>query len=365
MVVLSTKLMCPDELHHDDLPHIEHPFVAIGEMHRLPDDAYYRVIRRMPHRFGNLSYPWVPLDYIRDQLDRALEKGEIFLLEPSPFQPVVRRREDATGVTRNQWEYCGNDSDLFFRSAVKWLIYELSKPWRGGGGTPAAAAAAPPFDSSIEGAPGNATKTLPRALQEAQARRATPNFPVTLPFTTGLGSEVDALAAQSPTLQAQLKRLDDKDWTFRYGKAPPSATYAYTTPPHIEITPDLQNRPSTVVQQLAHEVGHALHPAQWDTSSRAAYIDSALRGEGWATLNNVAVEREILAAGGPDIGVASANPSLLVPQYQAIYQQYTLSGDANGAVNAIGQIYGQHEITGGGVPYADYYGGAYDRRFGH
>lgn len=190
-------------------------------------------------------------------------------------------------------------------------------------------------------------------------------MPANPPFVTGLGSEVDAIATKSPTLQGQLKQLDDKGWTFGYGEAPPSKTIYGPKQPHIEISPDLQNRPGVVVQQLSHEVGHALHPTQWDSSSRAAYIDSALRGEGWATLNNVAVERDILAGGGPDIGIASANPSLLGPQYQAIYQQYTLSGDANTAVNAIGRLYGQHEITGGGVPYADYYGGAYDRSFSH
>lgn len=81
-----------------------------------------------------------------------------------------------------------------------------------------------------------------------------------------------------------------------------------------------------------------------------------------AVPSNVVVEHEMLAAGGP---IASANPSLLVPRYQAIYQQYTLSGNANAAANAIGQLYGQHEITGGGIPYADYYGGAYDSSVGH
>jgi hypothetical protein len=354
MVVLSTKLVCRDELHLDDLPRIEHPFFATSEMRRLPDDACYRVIRQMPHRFGSLCSSWVPLGYIRDQLAKALEQGEIFLLKCSPFKPVVRRRMDATDSSSNQWEYCGGEGHLFLRSAVEWLIYQLSQPWWGGG-TPAAAAAAPPPDWSMDGDPGDVTEAVQRAL---------PNLPKTPPFVTGLGSEVDAIAAKSPTLQAQLKQLDDRDWTFGYGKGPPSQTI-YEKPAHIEISPDLRSRPKVVVQQLSHEIGHALHPNQWDTSSRAAYIDSALRGEGWATLNNISVQHEILAAGGPDIGVASASPYVLVPQYQAIYQQYTISGDANTAVNAIGQIYGQHEITGGGIPYADYYGGAYDRSFGH
>ncbi|GGA15087.1 hypothetical protein [Dyella caseinilytica] len=92
---------------------------------------------------------------------------------------------------------------------------------------------------------------------------------------------------------------------------------------------------------------------------------SATRDRALATLNNVKAQQEILVAGGLDIGISSANPSLLVPQYQAICQQYVLSGDANTAVNAIGKLYGQHEITGGGVPYTDYCGGDYDRRFGH
>ncbi|GFZ89423.1 hypothetical protein [Dyella caseinilytica] len=182
------------------------------------------------------------------------------------------------------------------------------------------------------------------------------------PFVTGLGSEADAIAAKSPTLQGQLKQLKADGWTFGYGEAPPSKTIYGPKQPHIEISPDLQSRPAAVVQQLAHEVGHALHPTLWDTSSRDAYLSNALRGD---TLNNVKVQQEILAAGGLDIGIASANPSLLIPQYQAIYQQYVVSGDANTAVNAIAQLYGKHEITGGGIPYADYYGGYYDQHFGH
>lgn len=185
------------------------------------------------------------------------------------------------------------------------------------------------------------------------------------PFVTGLGSEVDAIAARSPTLQAQLKQLDDKGWTFLYGTEAPSKTMYDPRRPHIAISPDLQSRPAMVVQQLVHEVGHALHPTQWDTSSRAAYVDSALRGEGWATLANVTAQQEILAAGGPDIGIASARPMRMGPQYQAIYQQYVVDGDANKAVGAIGQLYGQNEITGHGIPYADYYGNNYDDRFMH
>ncbi|GGA15074.1 hypothetical protein [Dyella caseinilytica] len=360
MVVLSTQLVCPDGLCLSDLPHIESPFMATSDMRRLSEDAYYRVIRQMPYGFGHLHPSWITVERIRDELAKALEDGKIFLLKPTPFMPAVRRVV-TTDPTQNQWEYCGDEYALFFRSAVKRQIYRLSNPWRGGG-TPTCAVAAPPFDASLEGPPRTTTYAARRTLEEAQFRR-TPDLPIMPPpFVTGLGSEVDAIAAKSPTLQGQLKHLKEQKWGFVYGEAPPSNTnYPQKI---IEISPDLQNRPEAVVQQLSHEVGHAMHPTQWNTSSRAAYIDSALDGEGWATLNNVTVEHEIFFASGPDIGIASANPSLLVPQYQAIYQQYVLSGDANTAVNAIGKLYGQHEITGG-VPYTDYYGGDYDRRFSH
>jgi hypothetical protein len=158
MVVLYTRLVCPDELRLDDLPHIEHPFLATSDIYGLPNDACYQVIRRMPHCIGGLRSLWAPIGYIRDRLVNAVEQGEIFLLKPWPFQPVVRR-VDAASRSDKEWEYCGGKGHLFLRGAVQWLIYQLSKSTRGGY-VPATATAATPFGSFNDGNSHHATDAV-------------------------------------------------------------------------------------------------------------------------------------------------------------------------------------------------------------
>jgi hypothetical protein len=177
---------------------------------------------------------------------------------------------------------------------------------------------------------------------------------------TGLGADVDSLAAMSPSLQQDLETLQKDGWKIEYGPAG-GGSYADrdSVPPRIVIDSNVTGNPTAAVQTLAHEVGHATYGVKPDLSSKAAYVNGALADEGAATLNNIAVQREISANGGPDIGIAG-NPANHAAYNQA-YDGYLADGDAPKARAAIGAQFGSGETTSTtGQTYSDYYGGWYD-----
>ena len=176
---------------------------------------------------------------------------------------------------------------------------------------------------------------------------------------TGLGKGVDGVAAKSPTLQKDLADLQKDGWNIEYGPkgGGSSANRATKT---IVLDGNLQSNPNAATQVLSHEVGHAKYPYTADMSSKASYVNGTLADEGAATMKNIQVQREITAAGGPDIGIAgnSANHA----SYNNAYNQYLKDGNAAAARQSIGTTFGKGEITSTtGQPYADYYGGWYDK----
>lgn len=178
------------------------------------------------------------------------------------------------------------------------------------------------------------------------------------PVYTGLGSDVDQIAAKSPTLQKNLRGLKDDGWTVQYGK-PGSGSYTDLDQQVISIDGAEHNNPQEVVQSLAHETGHAEYNYQPDISSRDAYVNGELGDEGEATISNIRTQREILKNGGPDIGIAG-NPAN-TSAYNAAYDQMLKDGDEVKARNAIGKIFGNGERTSTtNELYKDYYGKAFD-----
>lgn len=183
------------------------------------------------------------------------------------------------------------------------------------------------------------------------------------PITTGLGGNVDQLAAKSPSLQRDLQTLNDSGWEVGYGRAG-GGSYADRTsrPPKITIDGAQRSNPRSATQTLAHEVGHATYPYEPDVSSKSAFINGALTDEGAATLNNIKVQREILTNGGPDIGIAGNRANHAA--YNKSYDQFLKDGNAQAARESIGKQFGQGEITSNtGQPYAEYYGGWYDKAY--
>lgn len=186
----------------------------------------------------------------------------------------------------------------------------------------------------------------------------TPNSP----FKGKLGQTVDTLIAKSPTLTNNLKSLESQGWKIDYGTAG-GGSYANRREKSITLDSNLKNDPNQTTQVLAHEVGHALHPYQENTSSRQAYLNGTLDDEGAATLKNIQVQREIIQAGGPDIGIAG-NPKNHASYIQT-YNQFLKDGNTQDAIRKIGSQFGANEFTSTtGQNYADYYGGWYDKHYG-
>jgi type VI secretion system secreted protein VgrG len=174
---------------------------------------------------------------------------------------------------------------------------------------------------------------------------------------TGLGKDVDVIAGKSPCMQ---KNLDEfvakKRGQIKYGPAGKGSYYDGDKV--IIIDGALKGKPEASAQALSHELGHAVDTHVKDTTSRAGYIDSMLRGEGEATLANLEARKDILANGGPDIGVAGARSA----DYEKIYTKY---GSSEKASKAIGKVIGDKEITSTTKEiYKDYYGKIFDANYG-
>jgi type VI secretion system secreted protein VgrG len=178
--------------------------------------------------------------------------------------------------------------------------------------------------------------------------------------STGLGQDVDALAAKSPTLQGNLERLQAEKWTIEYGTAG-KGSYCDRDAKTIVIDASEKGHPEQVIQTLAHESGHALYtpdPYVAPTGlSKQEYvaknINSALKDEGEAALTNAQVRQEILNNGGSDIGIAGAQSS----KYEELAAKYPDAADRDLARQKIGDLFadGERPSTSPTDTYRDYY----------
>ncbi len=189
--------------------------------------------------------------------------------------------------------------------------------------------------------------------------------PVAAPDPMGVsrifGADAAAIVAQSPSLTRDLQALQNDGWTIVTATSGGSTCNKSTKTITIDTTDN--NTPASLAQVIAHEAGHARYVANVDTSSRAAFVRTNLADEGAATLSNIRAQREIIANGGPDIGIAgnSANHAA----YNTAYDAFVAGGSEADARNAIGTIFGNGERTSNtGETYTNYYGGFYDRNYG-
>lgn len=229
---------------------------------------------------------------------------------------------------------------------------QASAPLQGGVSVSEPADAAPPSSDPVSTCSIGQLPFLPAPGKSSGA-----------PSSTGPKSSdptKEPLIAKSPTLKGQIDALEKAGWKIVFWPGPGNQTDSALKT--IQIDKKLQSDPNSLVQNLAHEVGHALYKGKIDTSSRAAYIKSNLASEGAATMNNITAQREIVKNGGPDIGIAgdSANAK----GYNAAYDQYLKDHDAAKAGDAMGSVYGSGEHTStDGKSYNDYYGDYYDKNF--
>jgi hypothetical protein len=189
------------------------------------------------------------------------------------------------------------------------------------------------------------------------------------PVATGLGKDVDDIAALSPSLQQDLKDLTQnpdksKQWRIVDG-VPGDGSFATRSNKTITMDPNLKSDPKQATRVLAHEVGHAKYPYVPDVSSKKAYINGALADEGAGTVNNIKVQREILAATGGKTDIGIAGNSANHKGYNDAYDQYQKDGNAAAANQKIGNVFGkgEHASTTGKPLYEKHYGDWYDANY--
>ncbi|MDY0421704.1 type VI secretion system Vgr family protein [Enterobacter rongchengensis] len=210
-------------------------------------------------------------------------------------------------------------------------------------------------------APGKESKAGVAASAPAEAsKNATP--PASNAPSSGYGKDVDSLVDKSPTMKNDIATLKKRGWTFEEGEVG-KGTFANRQKRVITVDKNELGNPNAVVQSLSHESGHALYEPNIDFSSRDAYLNSTLSDEGAATLNNIRVQREIIANKGGDIGIAG-NPANQT-QYNRIYDSLERGAiKESEARTQIGRIFGKGEQTSTtGQYYEDYYGGWYDKNY--
>jgi type VI secretion system secreted protein VgrG len=173
---------------------------------------------------------------------------------------------------------------------------------------------------------------------------------------TGFGSAVDALVSKSPSLSSRMATLKQQGWQIVFGPKGTSGSNCDRRHRTITIGPDCQDNPTELVARLSHETGHALNPnhpgsdgnyVEQGTLSKDQFVSQnvnrELQDEGEATLCAVQVRNEILANGGPDIGVGGAQSK----QYIAIAAKYPDPRDRAKARTEIANLYVDGEKPSG------------------
>lgn len=174
-----------------------------------------------------------------------------------------------------------------------------------------------------------------------------------------VSDEARGLVEKSPSLQHDLKTLEDANWRIQYGVRG-GGSYAMRDPDKVIVIDSVKKDSSTqLIQALSHESGHALYPYNDDYSSKEAFLSATKADEGAATMNNIKIQREIIANGGSDIGISGKN----YETYKLAYDQYLKDGDADAARNVIGKAFGDEKTSTTGQNYDDYYGDWYDKKF--
>lgn len=125
---------------------------------------------------------------------------------------------------------------------------------------------------------------------------------------SGLGRDVDELAAHSPTLQRLLRELKQDGWTIGYSDVGGGA-YTKRSEAKVSVDSGARDDPEEVLRSLAHEAGHAYRSAYrpqeipYHGQGRTRWVRSSaferLRDEGEAALVETQILGEIAAAGGP------------------------------------------------------------------
>ncbi|MBN5018624.1 hemolysin related protein [Stenotrophomonas maltophilia] len=168
-----------------------------------------------------------------------------------------------------------------------------------------------------------------------------------------------ALLTKSPTLRAGLAQADHDNLGVEWG---PAGGGTYLVPGvKIVIDENAIGQGSRIARSLSHEIGHHLFTEQPDRASKQSFVNTSLRGEAAATLSNVQVQREITAAGGPNIGVSGTGDR--PQQYGAIAAKLEAGQiNRNQALSQIADVFKtEAPSVGPHATYELYYGAHYDQ----
>jgi len=187
--------------------------------------------------------------------------------------------------------------------------------------------------------------------------------------STGLGKDVDDLAAKSPTLQKNIEELKKKGYTIKYGEAG-KGSFHNGKKKEIVIDPNKKGSPESIVRSLAHESGHGLykqdpyqsHKGKTKNDYVDANVNRNLKNEGEATLMNAQVRDEIKKNGGPDIGISGSQSE----DYEKIHEKYKDKPDQRDkARQEVGDVFAdkEHPSTDPSKTYRDYYAKTYEDHY--
>jgi len=179
------------------------------------------------------------------------------------------------------------------------------------------------------------------------------------PASPLVDSSLAPLLAKSPALQAGLSQARRDGIVIEWG---PAGEGTYLVPGvKVIIDENAIGQGPRIARSLSHEVGHHQFAEGPDRTSKQSYVNNMLRGEAAATLSNVQVQREIVAAGGPDIGVSGTGSR--PQQYGAIAVELQAGRlNRSQALEQIAEVFKtEAPSVGPHATYELYYGAYYDQ----
>jgi len=182
---------------------------------------------------------------------------------------------------------------------------------------------------------------------------------------TPLPKNVNDLAATSATLKDNIVDLQNNGWTIKLGVAG-KGNFANRGTKTITMDPDSTLDPRDVVQDLAHETGHAeftppadppINDGSAPSSAKGlAYIrkvvENKLIDEGAAQIVACKTAKELEASGAEDIRI----PGMHSDEYKAVYEKM-LNGTLNEEAGRreMAKLMGKEETSTNGQNYIMYY----------
>lgn len=178
-----------------------------------------------------------------------------------------------------------------------------------------------------------------------------------------LSDALDELKRNSPTLGAALDDAQEDDILVRFGESGAGTFFSASSG---EIVLDPASDASTIASSLAHELGHAVDELEYAPlgSSMDDYVSGNtwedLSGEAEATIMELKVRDELLAAGADDPGISGHAAEKL-----DAWEAYKTHGDRDMLVRDISHIFAELErpSTSESSSYWDYYANHHGKNF--